>query len=716
MHLGHQKTVPIVRRLNEEERKRTERYDTPSRSHVRPIKHTELFTPTSPAPTDQEFIMREIALAAHTKRKQSLLNAEEAQAEGTRKRKGREDDNKTERPPVNKKAGDDEAARTEAQKDEEAARTKAQKDEEAARTKAPKDEEAARTKAQKDEETARKKAQKDDERERLREAYKADDANTLVLLNRFAKGDDEATNMLNVGAERPKDEVAGKAAQLEMEELAILDRFPEVLAEFRKEAARYDGPKIGYVIDLHILHIVPARPPNYPPDSNFLAADGMACILKDASFNVATYFTKDQVGCTCGYIAVDILGQCADQLANGTAVNALAWNGKEAASMPRIIKASKALPDGKTLAKTAKDAPFLNNADIDVLMADAVMKKKVAAAVEAGNARTPRHKVQFCGAMSGSVALKTVTRLMLKRSNEGSKEWLVMAAIVNKTYTHRGTHWYTLVVALAPCNKRAAETPRDLGAGGADEAAGAAAAAGQGDPAKKAEEDAASKTTAEEEAAAKKKKAEEDAASENDAASKTKAEVEAAAERQQHQQQQQLQQHQHQEQQQLQQHQQQQLLQQQQQQQPQARGGGAAKRGEGKEHDRWTHLIMLPPSALQDALMDPQYGDMTEDLAEKVKNLNGNEFMLLDEITLRENHACTKWDARLIMLKVNNVLQAHRKRIASKGRRKARVGVKAEYDKVLGERNIFVSKPKKEDKSVHWKMKVEFHGTKYLRS
>ena len=117
MHLGHQKTVPIVRRLNEEERKRTERYDTPSRSHVRPIKHTELFTPTSPAPTDQEFIMREIALAAHTKRKQSLLNAEEAQAEGTRKRKGREDDNKTERPPVNKKAGDDEAARTEAQKD-----------------------------------------------------------------------------------------------------------------------------------------------------------------------------------------------------------------------------------------------------------------------------------------------------------------------------------------------------------------------------------------------------------------------------------------------------------------------------------------------------------------------------------------------------------------------------------------------------------------------
>ena len=716
MHLGHQKTVPIVRRLNEEERKRTERYDTPSRSHVRPIKHTELFTPTSPAPTDQEFIMREIALAAHTKRKQSLLNAEEAQAEGTRKRKGREDDNKTERPPVNKKAGDDEAARTEAQKDEEAARTKAQKDEEAARTKAPKDEEAARTKAQKDEETARKKAQKDDERERLREAYKADDANTLVLLNRFAKGDDEATNMLNVGAERPKDEVAGKAAQLEMEELAILDRFPEVLAEFRKEAARYDGPKIGYVIDLHILHIVPARPPNYPPDSNFLAADGMACILKDASFNVATYFTKDQVGCTCGYIAVDILGQCADQLANGTAVNALAWNGKEAASMPRIIKASKALPDGKTLAKTAKDAPFLNNADIDVLMADAVMKKKVAAAVEAGNARTPRHKVQFCGAMSGSVALKTVTRLMLKRSNEGSKEWLVMAAIVNKTYTHRGTHWYTLVVALAPCNKRAAETPRDLGAGGADEAAGAAAAAGQGDPAKKAEEDAASKTTAEEEAAAKKKKAEEDAASENDAASKKKAEVEAAAERQQHQQQQQLQQHQHQEQQQLQQHQQQQLLQQQQQQQPQARGGGAAKRGEGKEHDRWTHLIMLPPSALQDALMDPQYGDMTEDLAEKVKNLNGNEFMLLDEITLRENHACTKWDARLIMLKVNNVLQAHRKRIASKGRRKARVGVKAEYDKVLGERNIFVSKPKKEDKSVHWKMKVEFHGTKYLRS
>ena len=114
--------------------------------------------------------------------------------------------------------------------------------------------------------------------------------------------------------------------------------------------------------------------------------------------------------------------------------------------------------------------------------------------------------------------------------------------------------------------------------------------------------------------------------------------------------------------------------------------------------------------------MDPQYGDMTEDLAEKVKNLNGNEFMLLDEKTLRENHACTKWDARLIMLKVNNVLQAHRKRIASKGRRKARVGVKAEYDKVLGERNIFVSKPKKEDKSVHWKMKVEFHGTKYLRS
>ena len=359
MHSGrHEKTVAI-RRLNEDERKRTERYDTPSRSDVRPIKHTELFTPTSPAPTDQEFIMREIALAAHTKRKQSLLKAEEAQAEGTRKRKGREDDNKTERPPVKKKAGDDEAARTEAQKDEEAARTKAQKDEEAARTKAPKDEEAARTKAQKDEETARKKAQKDDERERLREAYKADDANKLVLLNRFAKGDDEATNMLNVGAERPKDEVAGKAAQLEME-LAILDRFPEVLAEFRKEAARYDGPKIGYVIDLHILHIVPARPPNYPPDSNFLAADGMACILKDASFNVATHFTKDQVGCTCGYIAVDILGQCADQLANGTAVNALAWNGKEAASMPRIIQASKALPDGKTLAETAKDAPFLH--------------------------------------------------------------------------------------------------------------------------------------------------------------------------------------------------------------------------------------------------------------------------------------------------------------------------------------------------------------------
>jgi hypothetical protein len=649
--------------------------------------------------------MRELALATHRKREQR--KAQEAQADGTRKRKGREDDNKSERPPVEKKAGDDEAARTEAQKDEEAARTKA-----------PKDEEAARTKAQKDEETARKKAQKDDERERLRQAKKADDANTLELLNRFAKGDDEATKMLNVGAERRKDEVAGKAAQLEME-LAILDRFPEVLAEFRNEAARYDGPKIGYVIDLHILHIVPARP-QYPPDSNFVTADGMACILEDASFNVARHFTKDQDGCTCGYIAVDILRQCADQLANGTAVNALAWNGKEAASMPRIIHASKAFADGKTLAETAKDAPFLNNADIDVLMADAVMKKKVAAAVEAGNARTPRHKVQFCGAMSGSVALETVTRLMLKRSKKGSKEWLVWAGIVNKTYTHRGTHWYTLVVALAPCKASAAETPRDLGAGGADEAAGAAAAAGQGDPAKKAEEDAASKTTAEEEAAAKKKKAEEDAASENDAASKKKAEDEAAAERQQHQhqQQQQLQQHQHQEQRQLQQHQQQQLLQQQQQQQQQqqAGGGGAAKRGGDKEHDRWAHLIMLPPSALQVALMDPRYGDMTEDLAEKVKNLNGNDFMLLDEGTLRDNHACTKWDARLIMLKVNNVLQAHRKRSASTDKRKPRAGVKSEYDKVEGERNLFVSKPKTEDKSVHWKVKVQFHGSKYLRT
>ena len=118
----------------------------------------------------------------------------------------------------------------------------------------------------------------------------------------------------------------------------------------------------------------------HPPGTQFLPADGFANILERASFTVARHFSRGQVGSTCGHVAVGVVSQCADQLAQGKAVNELSFDPKQATCMRRIIEASRALGEGKALARNATDAPFLGNLEIEALLRSVALQEKLAAA------------------------------------------------------------------------------------------------------------------------------------------------------------------------------------------------------------------------------------------------------------------------------------------------------------------------------------------------
>ena len=152
-------------------------------------------------------------------------------------------------------------------------------------------------------------------------------------------------------------------------------QFPLTLASFRKTAARYDGAMHACLIDMWCGN---HNQGTYPPNTQFLPADGVAAILAAGSFSVARHFSRDQVGSTCGHVAVGVVSQCADQLAQGKAANHLSFDLKKATCMRRIIEASSALGESKALARNATDAPFLNNLGIEALVGSADVQQKVA--------------------------------------------------------------------------------------------------------------------------------------------------------------------------------------------------------------------------------------------------------------------------------------------------------------------------------------------------
>jgi hypothetical protein len=157
-----------------------------------------------------------------------------------------------------------------------------------------------------------------------------------------------------------------------------------------------------------------------------------------------------------------------------------------------------------------------------------------------------------------------------------------------------------------------------------------------------------------------------------------------------------------------------------------AERGGEARKRDGREldkstatgtaasGDRWSHLACLPAPKFYDALIDPRYGDMRPDLAAKVRDMDSLQFTLLTEVKLTNSYGCTPLEARYIMLKVGKVDKAMSQLMPLKIR-KGRAGENAEYDKVPGKPNIFVSRPKRA-KTEHYKVKVDWNGSKYLRS
>ena len=192
----------------------------------------------------------------------------------------------------------------------------------------------------------------------------------------------------------------------------------------------------------------------YPPDTQFLPADGVANILERASFTVARHFSREQIGSTCGHVAVGVVSQCAAQLAEGKAVNDLSFNVKKAACMKRIIEASRGLGEGKALARNATDAEFLGNLEIEALVGSADVQQKLAAARIASAVGTPSCELRCDAPRSGATFMEHVTTVMRRRLQSGSEKGTIRMMIVNDSYGGAGIHWWTAVVYLGPCGAR----------------------------------------------------------------------------------------------------------------------------------------------------------------------------------------------------------------------------------------------------------------------
>ena len=220
-------------------------------------------------------------------------------------------------------------------------------------------------------------------------------------------------------------------------------QFPASLATLQETAALYGGRYGGRdggamhacLIDMWCGN---HNQGTYPPNTQFLPADGVAAILAAGSFSVARHFSRDQVGSTCGHVAVGVVSQCADQLAQGKAANHLSFDLKKATCMRRIIEASSALGESKALARNATDAPFLGNLEIEALLRSVALQEKLAAARIASAAGTPSCEVRLDAPMSSATFMEHVTTIMRRRVESGSEKGTVRMIIVNDSYGGTG--------------------------------------------------------------------------------------------------------------------------------------------------------------------------------------------------------------------------------------------------------------------------------------
>jgi hypothetical protein len=122
--------------------------------------------------------------------------------------------------------------------------------------------------------------------------------------------------------------------------------------------------------------------------------------------------------------------------------------------MRRIIEASRALGEGKALARNATDAPFLGNLEIEALLRSVALQEKLAAARIASAAGTPSCELRCDAPRNGATFIENVTRVMRRRLQSGSEKESVKMMIVNDSYGGEGIHWWTVVVYLGPCETR----------------------------------------------------------------------------------------------------------------------------------------------------------------------------------------------------------------------------------------------------------------------
>ena len=122
--------------------------------------------------------------------------------------------------------------------------------------------------------------------------------------------------------------------------------------------------------------------------------------------------------------------------------------------MRRIIEASRALGEGKALARNATNAPFLGNREIEALVGSLALQEKLAAARIASAAGTPSCELRCDAPKSGAAFMENVTTVMRRRLQSGSEKETVRMMIVNDSYGGAGIHWWTAVVYLGPCGAR----------------------------------------------------------------------------------------------------------------------------------------------------------------------------------------------------------------------------------------------------------------------
>ncbi len=279
-----------------------------------------------------------------------------------------------------------------------------------------------------------------------REVHEALTGMAAVMAARNSDGEADADGEVDASIAQSDAAVANQRAAKRQRDIEA--QFPSSLAALQATAALHNGAMHACLIDAWCgNHEPPSHEMRiYPPHTQFLAADGVAALLEASSFSVARHFSREQIGSTCGHVAVGFISQCADQLAQGKAVSDLSFDEEDATCMRRIIKTSRALGESKALARNATDAPFLNNLEMEALVGSADVQEKVAAARSASAACTPSCQVQVDDPMNGFAFVTHVTRLLQRRLQSGSEEATVRVLIVNDSYGGKGIHWWTAVV------------------------------------------------------------------------------------------------------------------------------------------------------------------------------------------------------------------------------------------------------------------------------